>query len=123
MSIAQAAELHGVSAWSGSMWWKQSGVMGLRGHAGGGLPGSAPAAVSGSGTVRRVLTGEDRAAIAAGLRARWSYRRIGEAIGRDPSVVCRELNRNRGADGSYTGAVAHRAAHERRRRPRSSSWR
>jgi IS30 family transposase len=45
-----------------------------------------------------------------------SYRRIGEAIGRDPSVVCREVTRNRGADGSYVGAVAHRAAHERRRR-------
>jgi IS30 family transposase len=64
------------------------------------------------------LTSEDRAVIATGLRARWSHRRIGEAIGRNASVVCREVNRNRAADGSYTGAVAHRAAHERRRRPK-----
>jgi IS30 family transposase len=64
------------------------------------------------------LTSEDRAVIAAGLRARWSYQRIGEVIDRDKSVVCREVHRNRGADGSYVGAVAHRAAHERRRRPK-----
>jgi IS30 family transposase len=75
--------------------------------------------VPGSGTVRRPLTSEDRAVIAAGLRARWSYRRIGEVIGRDASVVCREVRRNRGADGAYLGAVAHRAAHERRRRPKA----
>jgi len=57
--------------------------------------------------------------IGAGLRERWSYRRIGEAVGRDPSVVHREVNRNRGGDGSYVAAVAHRAAHERRRRPKT----
>ena len=39
-------------------------------------------------------------------------------IGRDKSVVCREVARNRGPDGSYWGPVAHRAAHERRRRPK-----
>jgi IS30 family transposase len=64
------------------------------------------------------LTSEDRAVIAAGLRAGWSYARIGEEIGRDKSVVWREAARNRGPDGSYRGPVAHRAAHERRRRPK-----
>ena len=39
-------------------------------------------------------------------------------IGRDKSVVCREVARNRGPDGSYWAPVAHRAAHERRRRPK-----
>jgi IS30 family transposase len=39
-------------------------------------------------------------------------------IGRDRSVVCREVARNRGPDGSYWAPVAHRAAHERRRRPK-----
>ena len=56
--------------------------------------------------------------IAAGLRADWSYARIGRAIGRDTSVVSREVARNRGPDGSYWGPIAHRAAHERRRRPK-----
>jgi transposase, IS30 family len=64
------------------------------------------------------LTSEDRAVIAAGLRRELSYAQIGELIGRDKSVVCREVARNRGADGSYWGPIAHRAAHERRRRPR-----
>lgn len=67
---------------------------------------------------RRVLTSEDRAVIAAGLRAGWSYARIGTAIGRDKSVVWREVARNRGPDGAYWWPVAHRAAHERRRRPK-----
>jgi IS30 family transposase len=65
------------------------------------------------------LTSEDRAVIAAGLEEGWSARRIARSIRRDASVVSRELRRNRGADGSYVGAVAHRTAHERRRRPKA----
>lgn len=56
--------------------------------------------------------------IAAGLRAEWSYQRIGDAIGREKSVVWREVKRHRGPDGSYWGSIAHRAAHEQRRRPK-----
>jgi IS30 family transposase len=33
-------------------------------------------------------------------------------------VVCREVARNKSSDGSYWGPVAHRAAHEQRRRPK-----
>jgi IS30 family transposase len=43
---------------------------------------------------------------------------IGELIGRNKSVVSREVKRNRGPDGSYWAPIAHRAAHERRRRER-----
>jgi len=64
------------------------------------------------------LTSEDRAVIAAGLRQDLSYRQIGDLIGRDKSVVCKEVARNSGPDGSYRGSVAHRVAHERRRRPK-----
>jgi transposase, IS30 family len=91
---------------------------------GGGLQGTAPPREPGTTGLddppkqRRQLTSEDRAVIAAGLRACWSYDRIGAELGRDKSVVCREVARNRGPDGSYRGPVAHRAAHERRRRPR-----
>jgi IS30 family transposase len=88
----------------------------------GGLAGTAPLRVVGGSErpdpQRRPLSGEDRAVIAAGLRAEWSYARIGRAIGRDKSVVWREVARNRGPDGTYWGPVAHRAAHERRRRPK-----
>jgi IS30 family transposase len=90
----------------------------------GGLRGSAPAGVPGaSGPAdpprqRRPLTSEDRAAIAVGLMCECSYAQIGAMIGRDKSVICREVARNRGPDGSYWAPVAHRAAHERRRRPK-----
>jgi IS30 family transposase len=65
------------------------------------------------------LSSEDRAVIAAGLEHGWSLRQIARSIRRDASVVSRELRRNRGADGSYVGAVAHRTAHELRRRPKA----
>jgi IS30 family transposase len=56
--------------------------------------------------------------IAVLLRQGLSYAGIGAAIGRDKSVVCREVARNRGPDGCYWAPVAHRGAHERRRRPK-----
>jgi IS30 family transposase len=64
------------------------------------------------------VTSEDRSAIAVGLMCGCSYAQIGRLIGRDTSVVWREVARNRGPDGSYWAPVAHRAAHERRRRPK-----
>jgi transposase, IS30 family len=121
MSVKAAEESVGVSAQVGLRWWRECGLMELRILKGmhGGLAGDPPAwspADDRAGRQRRPLTSEDRAVIAAGRAAGWSHRRIGTAIGRDASMVCRELARNRGADGSYWGPVAHRAAHERRRR-------
>ena len=119
--ITVAAGLAGVS-WDGaSSVWAQCGVMGLKMVAGarGGLPGTPPLRRPGAERTeraRRPLTSEDRAVIAAGVRRKLTYALIGELIGRDKSVVCREVARNRGPDGSYHGPVAHRAAHERRRR-------
>jgi len=64
------------------------------------------------------LTSEDRAVIAAGRQRGLTLAQIAELIGRDKSVVSRELARNHGKDGSYHGAIAHRAAAQRRRRPK-----
>jgi len=126
VSVASAAV--GVSREAGARWWGKSGLMDLQLQMGarGGLPGDAPASQPGGADCgrdpcrgrRRVLSSEDRAVIAAGLRRLLSYTDIGVLIGRDKSVVSREVDRNRGADGSYWGPVAHRAAHERRRRPK-----
>jgi IS30 family transposase len=120
MPLGRAAELLGVSRDSAGRWWRESGAMDVDAQMGGcgGLAGSAPLSRPGVGVRRRALTSEDRAVIAAGLKANWSYGRIGASIGRDRSVVHREVARNRGRDGSYLGAVAHRCAHERRRRPK-----
>ena len=43
---------------------------------------------------RRVLTASDRAEISTGLKAGWSITRIAGHIGRDKSVVSREVRRN-----------------------------
>lgn len=125
-SLQAAARLSGVSERSATTWWRSCGVMSpvIQFGRAGGLPGSAPPARPGqeqpgpSVRVRRALSSEDRAVIAAGLQAGWSYRKIARLIGRCPSVVSREVARNRGRDGAYWAPVAHRAAHERRRRPK-----
>lgn len=121
--ISQAAAWVGVSCEAATRWWRERGVMGLDLAVGarGGLRGTAPLRRPGDerpGRQRRPLTSEDRAVIAALSHRRVSMREIGRILGRDVSVISREIARNRGADGSYHGPVAHRAAHERRRRPK-----
>lgn len=126
MALDVAAGVVGVAPNTGTAWWRVSGFMepAIRIGRGGGLVGTAPARVPGvhgpdePARQRRALTSEDRSAIAVGLMCGCSYARIGVMIGRDKSVVCREVARNRGPDGSYWGPVAHRVAHERRRRPK-----
>ena len=111
----------GVAERTGRRWWRQSGRMELEVTIGppGGLRGSPAPPCPGRGRVRRALTSEDRAVIAAGVAQQWSPARIAVLIDRDRSVVKREVERNSGTDGSYLGPVAHRAAHERRRRPKA----
>ena len=128
LSLAKSAAGAGVSLRSAVSWWQRSGLKSPQIQHGraGGLPGSAPARVPGAAETgaaprqRRALSSEDRAVIGVGLRFGCSYAQIGGLIGRDKSVVCREVARNRGPDGSYWAPVAHRAAHERRRRPKVS---
>ena len=122
-SVQFAEAVLGVSHPRGREWWRASGLMSLEIVKGryGGLSGSPPSsspAGDAPSRSRRPLTSEDRAVIGAGLRRELSFAEIGALIGRDKSVVWREAQRNRGADGSYWGPVAHRAAHERRRRPK-----
>lgn len=126
MSIQGAAGAAGVSVTAAGLWWRSSGLVSpvIQFGSVGGLPGSAPPRVPGvlgpdePPRRRRPLTSEDRSAVAVGLMCGCSYAQIGAMIGRDKSVICREVARNRGPDGSYWAPVAHRAAHERRRRPK-----
>ena len=63
------------------------------------------------------LSAEDRVEIRLGLERGWSFRRIGVAVGRNASTVCREVNAN-GGRGGYRCLAAHRRAGERARRPK-----
>jgi IS30 family transposase len=123
LSVQAAEAAVGVSSGVGLRWWRECGLMELKILKGarGGLAGAPAASSPADDRVRRrrrSLTSEDRAVIAAGLRRELSLTVIAGLIDRDVSVVSREVARNCGADGSYWGPVAHRAAHERRRRPK-----
>lgn len=125
-SIVAAVAAVGVARGTGQTWWRKSAPMELVLQMGryGGLVGDAPAMVLAapgperSPGKRRALTGWDRSVIAVGLMCGATYARIGAMIGRDKSVVWREVDRNRGPDGTYWAPLAHRAAHERRKRPK-----
>ena len=67
--------------------------------------------------MRRRLTEADREEISRGIAERVQGRVIAERIGRDPSVVCRDIARHGGRAG-YRAAVAGRAAAVGRSRPR-----
>jgi IS30 family transposase len=84
--------------------------------AGSGLADPAPDdALEGS----KFLTLPERITIQVGVRLGWTFARIGVEIGRDRSVVWREVDRNSSADGVYYATRAHNHAHQRRRRPRA----
>ncbi|MFS3130855.1 IS30 family transposase [Nocardioides sp. Bht2] len=120
VSLRSAARVVGVSRTSALQWWRDAAVMELqlRGGRGGGLDGGWPGDVVGTGTQRVALSIADRSAIAAGCFHRRSVSAIAASIGRDKSVVSREIRRHRSPDGVYRAAVAHRAAAARRARPK-----
>ena len=115
MSVGAAARRVGASRGTGKKWWAQSGQMTLSMGAIGGLADPAPSAAGPGG---RALSATERGMIQMGRRAGMTYAKIGEAIGRDKSVVWREVKRNSGADGEYQASVAHAKAHQARRRPK-----
>jgi len=115
MSVSAAARRVGASRGTGKKWWAQSGQMTLNMGVIGGLADPAPSA---DGPGGRALSAAERGMIQMGRLAGMSYAKIGEAIGRDKSVIWREVNRNSGTDGEYHASVAHAKAHQARRRPK-----
>lgn len=116
----------GVSYGPGLRWWAKFAPVDFpKGsfHHGrpGGLRGSPAPPFPGATAqpVRRPLSEVDRAVISACRSKGMSLREIGALVGRHHSVVGRELTRNAGPVGDYHPNVAHRAAHERRRRPKT----
>lgn len=117
VGVHEAARRVGAAGQTGSKWWRQSGGMKLNApRAGGGIADPAPPA---DGRGERELTLAERGMIQFGRRKGLSYGEIGEAIGRNKSVVWREVNRNTSDDGVYYASVAHTKAHQARRRPKS----
>ena len=115
VSVYRAAQRVGADGGTGSRWWAQSGQMKVSMGFTGGLSDPAPAPEGPGG---RALSSEERGMIQMGRRSGMSYADIGEAIGRNKSVVWREVNRNTSRDGVYYASVAHAKAHQARRRPK-----
>lgn len=69
--------------------------------------------------VRRMLSFEDRAQIAVGVRQGLTDREIAELVGRDRSIIWRERRRNSLKSGLYKPVTAHCRAARSRRRPQA----
>jgi len=62
---------------------------------------------------------DERIAIMRGLDTSLGYAEIGDQIGRDRTVIWREVRRNRNADGDYHARMAHARAARNSRRPKA----
>lgn len=60
------------------------------------------------------LSLEERCSIAQWLGAGWSKQKIAAALDREPSTICREVNRNGGKKVGYKPSYAHEQAQARR---------
>lgn len=116
-SLKEAARRTGVSFNAGWEWWRDAGAMTLRmGPGGGGLAN--PGDWSRPGGRGHRICCEERVEIMRGLDAGLTYDEIGKRIGRDRSVIWREVVRNRNPDGDYHALMAHARATEKAGRPK-----
>jgi len=115
-SVSAAARSVGVALSTVQPWVARAVGEPMALGARGGLRPALPPARGPSG---RFLAAEDRAVIQAGLAQRLTLAAIGALIGRDKSVVSREVARGRGPDGVYRSEAAERAARRRRSRPKT----
>lgn len=112
-SFGRASTVVGVSDKTIAVWWRDSTGMPVERRR-----APVPDPLRRNAAAGRGLTLEERIEIQAGVRAGLSQRAIGLLIGRDQSVISRELARHPGADGQYHAAPAELAAQHDRRRPK-----
>jgi len=118
MPMLQAFVVCGVSFATVRQWWVQAAGMGLlKSGRGGNSLRVVPDPDRPGGSGRR-LSLDERVSIQHGRDLGWSLARIAASIGRDKSVVSRELGRNTGPDGVYHARVADVKAAARARRPK-----
>ena len=111
----------GVSTTAAGLWWRQAGAMALqRGQNAQRTHGLVePGDLDRRGGRGHRLSLDERIAIMRGLDAGLSYAQIGRLIGRDRSVVWREVRKNSNADGDYHARMAHSRGAEKLKRPKA----
>lgn len=112
-SFAVAAALIGASDGIVGLWWRDTVGMAVRRRR---VP--VPDPLRPDVRPGRGLTLEERIEIQAGVRGGLSQRAVAALIGRDQSVISREIARNRDRDGQYRASVAELRAQRSRRRPK-----
>jgi len=118
VAVGRALVELGVSRRTGWVWWRDAGGMELlKGTGDLGLANPGNESLPGGRGHRLSLA--ERMAIMRGLEHELSYAEIGTLIGRDRSVVDREHQRNRTADGDYHALMAHARSGERASRPKA----
>jgi transposase, IS30 family len=117
-SVLQAERAVGVSFLTGSRWWREAGAMTLRVNSWGRGGLANPGDVSRPGGRGHRLSAAERISIMRGRDAGLSHADIGKQIGRDRTVVYREIRRNLNADGDYHALMAHGRAADRACRPK-----
>jgi transposase, IS30 family len=117
VSVREAERRIGVSVTTGAVWWRQAG--GMRLLKGKGALGLAdPGDRTRPGGPGHRISYDERVVIMRGLDRGLSYAEIGELLGRDRTVIWREVHRNRNADGDYHAGMAHARATESACRPK-----
>lgn len=117
MATTEASVQVGAARRTGWFWWRDAGGMTLRQGRWGGLADPGDLCRLG-GRGHRLSFGE-RVEIDRGLHAGFNHAEIAEKIGRDRSVVWREVARNSLPDGDYHALMAHAFATEKARRPKA----
>ena len=116
VSLTAAVGAVGAGVGSSTRWWRQAFGMDVhiaKGKVGG--PAHGPASDVPPG---RFLTLPERRVVEYGLRRGDTLTAIAADLGRDKSVISREVARNKTGDGRYVAAVAHLKAWLARRRPK-----
>jgi IS30 family transposase len=116
--IATAREM-GVSTTAAWKWWRDAGAMKLRRNPKGDLGLAEPGDLDRPGGRGRRLSLDERMEIMRGLDFGHSQAHIARQLDRDPSVICREIQRNSGPDGDYHARMAHARATQNAKRPKA----
>ncbi|MBP2451345.1 IS30 family transposase [Mycolicibacterium lutetiense] len=117
MSVLEAERQLGVSRNVGRAWWRKAGGMRLR-IGKGDLGLAEPGDLTRAGGRGHRLSYDERVLIMRGLDQRHPQAEIARQLDRDPSVISREIRRNRTAAGDYHAGLAHARASQKAKRPK-----
>jgi IS30 family transposase len=117
-SLREAGRQVGVSIQTGWKWWHDAGSMQLRSGTASDTGVADPGDRDRPGGRGRRLSFDERLIIMRGLDQHLTQVEIARRLGRDPSVICRELRRNRSRDGDYHAGLAHARAASNAKRPK-----